>query len=413
MRRRGRGARLATIAGAAVLVAAVVVALGGVGARRPPASAAASQPASAPGQPLYRCPMHHEVTAHDPKTRCPRCGMFVNEPAPVVALPDERRQLIGVRRARVERRDLQAEVTAAAVVTADESRVAHVHTKLSGWITRLFVTQTGERVRRGEPLLAIYSEELYRAEGEYLAVRRSLAGVSGDAARAELIAAARRRLRLLDMPNAEIEAIEKSGTPRRDVMLRAPITGVVLARNVTEGSYVEPGTDLFVVADLSRVWTLADIPERQAGEVHVGERTSLRFAAYPGETRDARVAFVYPSVAAETRTVRVRLELANRDLKLKPGMYGEARLRVTVPRALLVPDEAVLPTGTERWVFVIGPGGALDPRRIQVGRHLGTELEVLGGVTAGEEVVASAGFIVDSESALRSALETMRQATPR
>ena len=358
--------------------------------------------------------------------------MFINEPAgglgeasgrqtrslrslgdqPVVA-PDERRQLIGVRRARVERRDVRVEVSAAAVVAADESRVAHVHTKLSGWITRLFVTQTGGTVRRGAPLLAIYSEELYRAQGEYLTLLRAAARAPEDAAGRELIAAARRRLKLLDMPAAEIAGIERSGTPRRDVVLRAPLTGVVLARTVTEGSYVEPGTDLFVVADLTRVWALADVPERQAGEIQAGQKTRVGFTAYPGEQRDARVAYVYPSVAAETRTVRVRLEFGNQDLKLKPGMFGEVRMQVTVPHALVVPAEAVLQTGTAQFLIVIKAGGVLEPRRVRAGRRLGPDLQLLDGATAGEEVVASASFIVDSERALRSALETMHRASSR
>jgi Cu(I)/Ag(I) efflux system membrane fusion protein len=339
--------------------------------------------------------------------------MFVNEPVPQVVAPGERRQLIGVRRARVERRDLQAEVTAAVVVAPDESRVAHVHTKLSGWITRLAVTQTGGPIRRGAPLLAIYSEELFRAQGEYLSLRRDVARLTRDAASADLLAAARRRLRLLDMPDAEIAAIERSGVPRRDVVLRAPLAGVVLARNVTEGSYVEPGTELFVVADLSRVWALADVPERQAGPIRVGAPATLRFTALPGETRAARVAYVYPSVAAETRTVRVRLELANGDRALKPGMYGEARLQVAAAGALVLPAEAVLETGTERFVFAIAAGGVLEPRRVRVGRRLGDQVELLEGARAGEEVVASASFILDSESRVRAALDAMRRAAAR
>jgi len=358
--------------------------------------------------------------------------MFINEPVPRGAGPaqpapagadatgstggerqqtgstgGERQQLIGVRRAKVERRDLDLEVHAAAVVAPDESRVAHIHTKLSGWITRLLVTQTGEPVRRGQPLLALYSEDLYRAQEEYLTLRRTVGGVADDAARVELQAAARRRLQLLDMPAAEIRAVEQSGVPRRDVMLRAPIAGVVLVRNVSAGSFVQPGTDLFVVADLSRVWALADVPEREAGGIRAGMKAPITFTAYPGEVREARVAYVYPSVAADTRTVRMRLELDNQDLKLKPGMFGEARLRLSLARALVVPAEAVVETGTRRYAFVVKPGGTFEPRRVETGRRVGAAVQVLAGLDAGEEIVASAGFLVDSESGLRAAIQAM------
>jgi membrane fusion protein, copper/silver efflux system len=428
-------ARAGMLAGMAALVLLAALAAAVVIGRRPPSAApatggaAASQPLAALAVTRFRCPMHHDVTSTDPKARCPKCNMFINEPIPTAAPPappvaappalggipvatpvgDERHQLIGVRRATVERRDLVGDVTAAAVVAPDESRVAHVHTKLTGWITRLLVTQTGESVRRGEPLLAIYSEELYRAQEEYLTLRRTVVGITDDAARAELVAATRRRLQLLDMPGAEIDAIEKSGVPRRDVVLRSPLAGVVLARHVSEGSYVQPGSDLFVVGDLTRLWALADVPAPEAESIHAGMKAPVSFTAYPGEVREARVAYVYPSLAADTRTIRVRLELGNQDLQLKPGMFGEVRLRVSLPRALVVPAEAVLETSRERYSFVVNASGAFEPRLVVVGRRVGTEVQILGGLAAGEEVVASASFLVDSESGLRAAIRAMRR----
>ncbi|MBI5481720.1 MAG: efflux RND transporter periplasmic adaptor subunit [Deltaproteobacteria bacterium] len=408
-----RRTRTAVIGGAAVLAIALALGLawmrGGVPGHSRGGAGGSSVTGAAASQPaprLYRCPMHHDVTSTDPKARCPKCNMFINEPVPKAAAAAG---LIGVRRAKVERRDLHADVRAAAVVAPDESRVAHIHTKLSGWITRLLVTQTGAPVRRGQPLLAMYSEDLYRAQQEYLTLRRTAAGLTDEAARAELVAAARRRLQLLDMPAAEIDAIEKSGTPRRDVALRSTISGVVLARHVSEGSYVQPGTDLFVVADLSRVWALAEVAEAEAGGIRAGMKTPLTFTAYPDEVREARVAYVYPSVATDTRTVRVRLELANPELKLKPGMYGEARLRVTLARALVVPAEAVLETGTQRYAFVVKAGGTFEPRPVASGRRVGEQLQILSGLAEGEAVVASASFLIDSESGLRAAIQAMRR----
>ncbi|HEY3359308.1 MAG TPA: efflux RND transporter periplasmic adaptor subunit [Polyangia bacterium] len=388
-----------------------------------PVPTAASVPAApAPaGVTLYRCPMHcTDATSTDPNARCPMCKMRMSEPVPAAALPAApagaptgaaaaagtvRGQLIGVRRARVERRPLTTEVRATAVVTADEKRVAHIHTKLSGWITRLMVAQTGAEVRRGQPLLAIYSEELYRAQQDYLTLRRSVGGIA-DSGRAELIAAARRRLQLLDMPAAAIAAIETSGVPSRDVVLRSPQSGFVLARTVVQGSFVQPETDLFTVVDLSRVWLIAEVYEQDVAGLRAGTPGQVTLAAYPGETVTAKVAYVYPSVAGETRTTRVRLELPNPQLKLKPGMFGTARFDLGGPATLVVPAEAVLSSGERRYAFVVRTDGSLEPRAVTVGRRAGAELEILSGLAAGEEVVASAGFLFDSESALRASVQS-------
>jgi Cu(I)/Ag(I) efflux system membrane fusion protein len=411
-------ARWRAVVGVALAAAGVTAAVAVGGGRRPPAAAAP------PGAALYRCPMDHEVTSRDPKARCPKCNMYINEPVPAAATPAptaapasataddgaRRGQLIGVRRARVERRPLRAEVRATGVITADESRVAHIHTKLSGWITRLLVPQTGAEVRRGQPLLAIYSEELYRAQQDYLTVRRAAA--AGDRGHAELIAAARRRLQLLDMPAPEIAAIEGSGVPSREVVLRSPQSGFVLARGVVQGSFVQPDTDLFSVTDLGRVWLMAEVDEQDLAGLRVGVTGRVTLAAYPGETFTARVAYIYPGVTGETRTTRVRLELPNPQLRLKPGMFGTVQLEVTGAATLVVPAEAVLSSGDRRFAFVVRADGGLAPRAVTTGRRAGAELEVLTGLSAGEEVVASAGFLFDSESALRAAVQTLSAPEP-
>jgi Cu(I)/Ag(I) efflux system membrane fusion protein len=322
-----------------------------------------------------------------------------------------RGQLIGVRRARVERRPFATEVRATAVVAADEKRLAHIHTKISGWITRLLVSQTGAEVRRGQPLLGIYSEELYRAQQDYLTLRRAAGGLA-DTGRAELITEARRRLQLLDMPAGEIAAIEQSGVPSRDVLLRSPIAGFVLSKTVAVGSFVQPDTDLFTVADLSRVWMIAEVDEQDLADVKIGTAATITLAAYAGETLTGRVGYVYPSVEGGTRTARVRVELPNPQLKLKPGMFGDVQLRVAGTPTLVAPAEAVLSSGEHRYAFVVRPDGGLEPRAVTTGRRAGAALEILSGLAAGEEIVASAGFLFDSESALRAAVQTLAPPRP-
>ena len=321
-----------------------------------------------------------------------------------VRLDAEASRRIGVTFAEVVRRTLQFEVKAVGIVTYDETRLTTVSPKIDGWVERLHVDFTGAPVREGQALLDIYSPALVTAQEELALaaswVQEAGAGRAADNAR-ELLASARRRLAYWDVPEAEIRRIEESGEVRKTVTLEAPASGVVIEKAVVEGDRIMPGMAVYRIADLSRVWIEADVFEKDLGLVEVGQTAEVTLEAYPGRSLDARVTYIFPTVSLDSRTARVRLELPNPALDLKPGMYAQIHLQVPAARpTLTVPRSAVLATGERALVFVRVADGSLMPREVTTGRTVGTLMEVLGGLDAGDEVVSSAAFLVDAESNL-------------
>jgi Cu(I)/Ag(I) efflux system membrane fusion protein len=339
--------------------------------------------------------------------------------APIELTP-ERIQLIGMRTATVERAPLADSLRTVGVVAANERGLAQISVRFSGWVQQLLVAETGRHVKKGEVLATIYSPEVIRAEQELLTARgwAARAGTGGgEAAPADvgppgslgdLGAAARRRLELLGIAAPEIDAVIARGKPADSVPIRSPVDGFVTARNVVPGAAVQPGPPLFEVANLSRVWVLADVFEHDAARLHVGQKGSLELTAFPGEHFDGRVQFIYPTVAASTRTLKVRLELANRagpgGVKLRPGMYGNVSLALPAAVGLVVPAEALVDTGEHQYVFVATGGGRFEPRAVTVGARTGDKVQIASGLSAGETVVATGNFLIDSESRLRAAI---------
>jgi Cu(I)/Ag(I) efflux system membrane fusion protein len=269
---------------------------------------------------------------------------------------------------------------------------------VSGWVEQLDVNTTGEFVRAGQPLLRIFSQELLSSQTEYLAARRA-ASASGLAT--AVLESGRTRLSVLGMSAAEIDAIEVAGEPRRLVTIVAPRSGVVVTRGVTVGTSVDPSTPLVTVADLSRVWIIAEVPEAQITGIRVGSVATLDF---PGSARApfaARVDFVYPTLSAETRTLRVRFSVGNADGRLRPGLYGTATLQTPGPEVVTVPRDAVVDTGERQHVFVAA-GDRFEPRVVTLGLQLADRVEVRSGLAEGERIVASGVFLLDSESRLRA-----------
>jgi Cu(I)/Ag(I) efflux system membrane fusion protein len=341
--------------------------------------------------------------AHEPDGGAPVAGLV-----PVTVTPD-RQQLMGMRTAKVSREPLAPELRTIGTVTPSETGRAVVQSRTSGWIEKLLVTQTGQKVARGQVLATVYSPELLQAQQELLTAQHwaasgtpsdpgihggSLAGVAGDA---------RTRLELLGVAAPEIEAIAKSGEPMRAVPIRAPIGGVVVDKPAVQGMAVEPGLALFEIADLSRLWVVADVYEYEMARVTLGQVASFEVAAYPGERFTGKVTFVAPTLDASTRTLRVRVELARADARLKPGMYGNVVLAAAPAEALVVPAEAVVDTGEAQYVFVARDAGRFEPRRVTLGVRSGSKIAVLGGVVEGETVVTTANFLLDSESRLHAA----------
>ena len=330
-----------------------------------------------------------------------------------ITLADADARRIGVTFAPVTLGSLSREVRTVGQITFDETRVRAIAPKVDGWVERLYVNSTGQPVVRGQPLLAIYSPMLVTAQEELLLAHRlqgEVAGAESGATQraAELVVSARRRLAYWDIPASEIAEIERTGVVQKTLTLRAPAGGYVLVKNVLAGQKIMAGDALYSVADLSVVWVEGEVFEQDLANVREGQAVRAELQALPGERRTSRIAYVYPTLNPETRTVRVRVVLPNHDLRLKPGMYATLRITAGARDAVLtVPRSAVLSTGERSIVFVRTPNGRLAPREVSVGASSDDRVEILRGVRAGETVVASATFLVDAESNLGTALGGM------
>lgn len=402
-----------------------------------PAAPGGTQP-QASGR--YFCPMHPTYTADSP-TDCPICGMrlvpaegaggepAVELPPGVFHIPVERQQLIGVRYGTAEITSGVRTIRAVGKVELDETKIARIHPKVEGWIEEVYVNFPGRFVARGEALFRLYSPELLATQREFLLAleaRRRLHpdsalapaqhgvrtfGGGGEAERRELsenlIAAARRRLELWDVDPQQIEALERTEQPQRSLTVRSPISGYVLDRNVFPGRRVTPETELYTIADLGRVWVMADLYESEVSAVRPGAPAMVSLAYQPGRRWPARIDYVQPSLDPVTRTMKVRLELPNPDLNLKPGMFVDVEFHIPQPPRLTVPVDAVLDSGLSKTVFVDRGNGHLEARQVETGELLDDRIIILRGLAAGERIVTSGTFLIDSESRLQQAVRGM------
>lgn len=329
--------------------------------------------------------------------------------AGAVAVPAVARQLIGVRSAPAAHRSLEQEIRTVGTVDYDERRLSQVTLKVSGWVKDVFVNSVGRPVRKGEPLFTLYSPDLLATQDEYLLAVKTQAQLAASplaeakANAVALVASARDRLRLWDLTDAQITTLERRGTAEPVLTVYAPSSGIVLKREALPGKYVEPGITLYELADLSTVWIYADIYESEVAAVKLKQPVSVTFASYPADIFRGNVAYVYPSLNTEARTVRVRLELPNPGLKLKPGMYGNVILQTDAVNTLVVPKEAVLETGLRQLVFLDRGLGRYEPAPVKLGRRSQDDVEVLEGLKEGDRIVTSANFLLDAESKLASA----------
>lgn len=313
----------------------------------------------------------------------------------------------------VEMRMLETEVRTVGTVTFDETRVAQIAPKFGGFVERLHLAYTGQPVRRGQPVLEIYSPELVAAQQELLVARRldrtmddsRVPGV--PAAASDLLGAARRRLQLWDVSEAQIEEVLRSGRVQRTLTVYSPASGVVVEKKVVSGQATIPGEALYTIADLSEVWIDLEVREADAANVRVGAGADVEFTGLPGRPLKGRVEYVYPTLQEETRSIRARVSVANTGGALKPGMYATVIVRAPTRRALAVPSSAVLRTGQRNVVFVEMGAGRLMPHEVEIGRITGDLTEVLSGVEPGQRVVTSAQFLLDSESNLAEVMKAM------
>lgn len=334
-------------------------------------------------------------------------------PMGTIRISTEKQQLIGVK---------YGEATAAAglhtfravgKVALDETRVAKVQTKIDGWVDKVYVDFTGKLVEKGQPLLTLYSPEMLASQQEYLLAIRSRevmrnSPLAGSAQQSEsLLGAARKRLELWDLSDAQIDEITRTGHPLKNITLYAPIGGYVMTRNAFAKQRITPDTELYTVADLSKVWIMADIFENETPMIRLGMpvRVSLSYAG--GRTLHGRVDYIQPQVDMTTRTLKVRIEADNPGMALKPEMFVDVEFQVGMPSRVTVPSEAVLNTGLKQTVFVDRGNGYLEPRQVQIGERIGDRIEIKQGLRAGERVVTSGNFLIDSESQLKSAAAGM------
>lgn len=333
--------------------------------------------------------------------------------AAAVILDSASARRIGVTFATAEAGPLLREIRSVGLVTYDEARVRTVSLKFDGWIETLHVDVTGQAVRAGQPLLETYSPMLASAEEELLLAVQLLRDVRGGDQETlrgaeRPLRGARDRLRNWDVPAAETARVEESGVSGRTLAIHAPYDGVVIEKLVTEGQRVMAGDPLYRLADLSRVWVEGEVFEQDLAALRLGQEVSVELDALPGRPRRGRIDFLQPTVASETRSLRVRVELQNADGSLRPGMFATILVRAPESRSVVqVPRSALLSTGERDVVFVRGSDGALTPRAVVRGRASDDRVEILSGLAAGEVVVASATFLVDAESNLGAAMAGM------
>jgi len=359
------------------------------------------------GMPMTQTDMHEMAPAGE-KSMAGMPGMST-APSGGVVIPAVMRQLIGIRSAPASIVLLGQEIRAVGTVGYNERGLTQVTVKTSGWVREVFADSIGRPVRKGDPLFTLYSPDLLATQDEHLLAVKAqthlAASPLGDvkANAASLVASTRERLRLWDVTDAQMATLERRGKAEPVLTVYAPSSGIVLKREAVPGKYVEPGTILYEVVDLSTVWISADIYESEVAAVTLNQPASVTFAAYPGETFEGTVSYIYTTLNTEARTVRVRIEMPNPGFRLKPGMFGTVTLRTDAARALVVPKEAVLDTGLRQLVFMDRGEGAYAPYPVKLGRRSQDSVEVLEGLKEGDRIVTSANFLLDAESKLTSA----------
>ena len=375
--------------------------------------------------------------AEKPKTVTPQIKQPVPqeeaaEEAPQVEITPEQRQLIGVKTVKVSLKPLQKVIRTVGRIEADERKLATINTKIEGWIEKLYVDYTGRYVKKGEPLAEIYSPELLATQQEFISTLKWAGKQTGTAQTPDAthsghdhssqatgnepvselqkmltkdagaaLDAARQRLRLWDISEKQIKHIEQTGKAVRTLTLYSPVSGFVTQKMAVQGMKVMPGEKLFDIADLSTLWIIADIYEYELSFVRVGQPARITLSYFPGRELSSQIDYIYPTISADTRTTKVRLTLPNPGGRLKPQMFTNVEIRINLGKRLVVPESAVIDTGTSQVVYVDRGDGAFEPREVQLGLRADGAVEVLRGLKIGEKVVSSANFLIDSEAQLK------------
>ena len=370
-------------------------------------------------------PMHPAYKADKPGI-APDCGMelvpkYADEDAGEAAMPvgtvkisPDKQQLIGVRTATVERKPLMRTVRTTGQLTADETRIAHVHVKISGYIDQVYVDYVGQLVKKGQPLFSVYSPDLVATQEEYLIAKRGDKTLGGSQFKEvsegaqSLLESARRRLKLWDISEEQIRRLDRTGEVTRTMTFYSPVDGFVMERKAFPQTAITPEMDLYQITDLSKVWVNADVYEYEVPFVKVGQNVDMQLSYYPGKTYTGKITYIYPTVDPVARTVKVRIEVPNPDFELKPQMFANVELKINYGTHVVIPQEAVMDSGDKQYVFLVHDGGTFEPRKIEMGPKLDGKVAVLSGLEAGDTIVTSGNFLVDSESRLKSAMGGMK-----
>jgi RND family efflux transporter MFP subunit len=327
-------------------------------------------------------------------------------------------QSIGVKTGAVERKPVADEIRTTGNVAIDETRLAYVQVRYSGFVEKVFVDATYQYVRKGQPLLTIYSPDLVATEREYLVAKQNQAEVANStvpgvaSSAASVMDATRERLKQWGVPEKEIARLEATNQTQQELEVDSPVSGYVTERNALPSVAVQPDMRLYTIADLSTVWVQAQAFQSDLGRIKTGAPASLTLDTFPGRTFNGRVDFIYPQVDSDTRTAKVRVLFSNPGLRLKPGMFVNVTLKVPMGEQLVIPASGVLQTGTRNLAFVYRSDGFIEPREMQLGSRVGDDFVVSKGLKAGEQVVTSANFLIDSESQLQAALGSFAPPPP-
>jgi multidrug efflux pump subunit AcrA (membrane-fusion protein) len=343
----------------------------------------------------------------------------VSEPGLVpITLTPQRMQSIGVKTGTVEYRQVHDEILTTGNVEADETRLAEVQVRFAGWIQKVYADSTFKQVQKGQRLLTIYSPELVRTENEYLLARQNqellaqstVPGVASGAG--TLLSSAAERLKQWGIPEREIQELEETGQINRELEIDSPASGFIVERNALPTMYVQPGTKLYSIADLSSLWVYAQLFQNDVGRVKVGDSALVTVDSYPGRTFPGRVSFISPQFDPTTRTAKVRLEIPNPDMKLSLGMFVNVKFDLPLGRQLVIPASGVYQSGTRQIAFVDHGDGHFEPREIETGARAGDDFVVTKGLKAGDRIATSANFLLDSESQLQAAMGSFAPPPP-
>ncbi|WP_196806620.1 efflux RND transporter periplasmic adaptor subunit [Methylobacter luteus] len=389
------------------------------------------QPVSTPAEPrkplFYRNPMNPDVTSPVPAKDSMGMDYIpvyadeeqAEEKAGTVKIDPMTTQNIGVRTARASRQTLSQGIRAVGRVAYDEERIVRLHPKTEGWIEAMSVDKTGQWVKKNTDLLSVYSPQLVASQQEYVLALKNLEVLKKSPIEEirrgaeELVNSSRERLKLLDVPEHQLHDLTHTHEIKKSLHIHTPAAGIVIEIGAREGQYVTPATQLYMIADLSKVWVYADIYEYELPWVREGDPVEMRLAGVPGKVFKGHLAFIYPYAEAKTRTIKVRLVFDNTELLLKPDMFAEVTIQAgRRQEALVIPAEAVVRSSAGDRVFVVQGDGRFEPRTVRLGLASNGHIEIREGLAEGEEVVTSAQFLIDSESNLREATKKMMAPEP-